>query len=325
MRYPLASLFLVLSGFGNFALAQQAVKPAPVSSSLPTTPSLPTATSQASTQSNNPVPAPPPLPFTTQVKKAVAFIQTDCLHEPTPDELAKMTPEDQQTWSPANLALWTPEKLAQLPVAELAKWKRDPHSGTGFVVYYPDKRIGENKGFLYLVTNRHVVEPGIEEGKPCKVLSYSVALNRKGTPGTPSRVEVTTFGPLQFIVPDDSSVDLAAAGMSINQADWDFQSIPLDMFATSQMIDEHKIVEGEPVLFAGLFIQYSGSTKLEPVVRTGSLAMLPEDSITTTLRRPGHIYLAEVHSFGGNSGSPMFIDVNKFTNALGYDYKLLES
>src|SRR5689334_1185802 len=27
--------------------------------------------------------------------------------------------------------------------------------GTGFFVFYPDKRLGENAGFVYLVTNRH--------------------------------------------------------------------------------------------------------------------------------------------------------------------------
>src|SRR5437762_3370347 len=31
--------------------------------------------------------------------------------------------------------------------------------GTGFFVFYPDKRVSESGGFVYLVTNRHVAEP----------------------------------------------------------------------------------------------------------------------------------------------------------------------
>jgi hypothetical protein len=36
---------------------------------------------------------------------------------------------------------------------------------TGFFVFYPDKRISEEGGFSYLVTNRHLAQPGAEEGK----------------------------------------------------------------------------------------------------------------------------------------------------------------
>jgi hypothetical protein len=51
--------------------------------------------------------------------------------------------------------------------------------------------------------------------------------------------------------------------------------------------------------------------------------MLPTDLINTTLKKPGHIYLAEAHAFGGNSGSPMFVDANKFKSSIGFDYRFL--
>jgi len=35
--------------------------------------------------------------------------------------------------------------------------------------------------------------------------------------------------------------------------------------------------------------------------------MIPDTPLTTTLRKPGTIYLGDVHIFGGNSGSPVFI------------------
>ena len=76
-------------------------------------------------------------------------------------------------------------------------------------------------------------------------------------------------------------------------------------------------------MFAGLFIQWHGATEVEPIVRSGSLAMIPSDLLGTTLNKPGHIYLAEVHSYGGNSGSPVFIDVNRFKTGFGFDYRFL--
>lgn len=188
-----------------------------------------------------------------------------------------------------------------------------------------DDRAGKDRGFQYLVTNRHVVEPGIEHGKKCDVLQRFVSLNHKTAPaGSPSRAQQVVVGqgePWHFS--DDPSVDIAVMPVMIPETDWDYQSVSVTMFATQDMVKGHEIVEGDPVIFAGLFYQYVGSSKLEPVVRSGSIAMLPEDLIPTTLGSPGRVYLAEAHAFGGNSGSPIFVDVNKFKNVGGYDYRLL--
>jgi hypothetical protein len=40
-------------------------------------------------------------------------------------------------------------------------WKDE---GTCFFIFYPDERVGKDQGFAYLVTNRHVAMPGIEDG-----------------------------------------------------------------------------------------------------------------------------------------------------------------
>jgi hypothetical protein len=76
-------------------------------------------------------------------------------------------------------------------------------------------------------------------------------------------------------------------------------------------------------MFAGLFIQYVGGSRLEPIVRSGKIAMLPRDQISTTLGKPGRVLLAEVHSFGGNSGSPMFVEEPINRNSLGFTYRFL--
>lgn len=50
-------------------------------------------------------------------------------------------------------------------------------AGTSFFVFFEDKRVGENGGFVYLVTNRHMAVPGAEEGKAYPVLRVSLRLN----------------------------------------------------------------------------------------------------------------------------------------------------
>jgi hypothetical protein len=46
-----------------------------------------------------------------------------------------------------------------------------------FFVLFPDKRMGENFGFVYLVTNRHVAQPGVDLGTPSQVQSVFIRLN----------------------------------------------------------------------------------------------------------------------------------------------------
>jgi hypothetical protein len=236
---------------------------------------------QVGTQGNGSAPAQPsPLPFPAQLKKTVIFIQTDCLHEPTAEELAAMPPEEREKW--------TPEALDKLKIEDLAKLRHNPHSGTGFIVSVPDERAEKDQAFIYLVTNRHVAQPGIEDGKPCRVVGYSFLLNHKGgSDGEPDHLQKVPVVPK---VPNDTwwfsdyddSVDLAVTGFTAPQTEWDYEIIPLGLFATPEMLDQNQIVEGDPVLFAGLFVQYGGSSKLEPIVRSGSIAMLPKDLINTT-------------------------------------------
>jgi hypothetical protein len=236
---------------------------------------------------------------------------------PSDQELAAMSPEDR--------ARWTDERIAKLKPEELSTLKQESYFGTGFIVFFPDERLGKDMGFKYLITNRHVVQPGIENGRPCKVVNYSISANHVGTPTNPtSYLQSLPASPEGlWVFPDDGSVDLAAAQFGLLNSEYDFMTIPTTWFVTQEMIQKNEVVEGDPVIFTGLFIQYVGTTSLEPVVRSGAIAMLPQNLIQTTLHKLGHVYLAEAHVFGGNSGSPMFVDVNKFKSGFGFDYKFL--
>jgi hypothetical protein len=39
------------------------------------------------------------------------------------------------------------------------------------------------------------------------------------------------------------------------------------------------------------------------------LSMMPDEPIKTTTGKPGTLYLGDIHSFGGNSGSLVFVDI----------------
>jgi hypothetical protein len=339
------------------------------------------ATAQAGTKTNNPAPPSPVTPFTTQIKKTVVFLRTDCLHDFAPDlaqltpdalakvpppqlivirrnlttflmqlqklkqSMAKLTSEETAMLKPEvlsslellqignlviKMANLTDEDLKHLAPEEAATLPTDSKLGTGFVVVIPTLPVpageeGKDFGFGYLVTNRHVVQPGIEDGKPCHVLNYFALLNRKGdsTQNAPHAESVKVTG-ASWHFSTDESVDLAVIPFSPPTEVYDFQRIPIDWFATQEMVDKRLVVEGDPVLFSGLFIQaFANVHTLEPIVRSGTLAMVPNGLMETTLHKLGRIYLAEAHSFGGNSGSPVFIDIAKFTSPIGFSYKLL--
>jgi hypothetical protein len=344
--------------------------------------SCPHMTAQAGTNTNNPAQPSPTLPFTTQVKKAVVFLQTDCLHDFAPDlaqltpdalakvppqqlivirrnlttflmqlqklkqSMAKLTSEETAMLKPealsslellqmgklvAKMANLTDEDLKKLTPKEVATLPTDSKLGTGFVVIIPSLPVpagedAKNYGFGYLVTNRHVVQPGIEDGKPpCHVLNYFVMLNRKSdSTQNPLHVETISLIDANWHFSTDESVDLAVIPFSAPPKVYDYERIPVDLFVTQEMADKNLVVEGDPVLFSGLFIQsFQKVHTLEPIVRSGTLAMIPNEAMETTLHKLGRVYLAEAHSFGGNSGSPVFVDIAKFTNPIGFSYKLL--
>ncbi|MGO8732821.1 MAG: hypothetical protein ACLQVM_08500 [Terriglobia bacterium] len=232
----------------------------------------------------------------------------------------------------------TPADIQDMTPAELDALPADKNFGTGFLIMVPDVRLKApagvdpaTYGFTYLVTNRHVVQPGIDVGKPCAVpLSSFVILNHLPDSTHPSAYAQTILinRGANWHFSTDDSVDLAVALAPISSEEYDFARIPTKQFLTLDDMHNRKAVEGDPLLFSGLFIQLydlnSEIKSLEPIVRSGSLAMVPEGLLPTTMqRKPGHILLADAHVFHGNSGSPVFVDTARFERAFGSSYQFL--
>lgn len=198
--------------------------------------------------------------------------------------------------------------------------------GTCFFVFYEDKRIGENGGFMYLVTNRHVASPGIEDGNAYPVQGVDLRLNLRNSDQGSEEASIPIGAQLHWFFPADDSVDLAVLPILPDQVKYDYVPIPVSVFATQDVIQTRNVSEGDSILFAGYFYQFPGLKKFQPIVREGILAMIPDEKMDTTLRKPGHLYLADLHVFGGNSGSPLMVNLGGIRNGSlvsGYDYHLL--
>jgi hypothetical protein len=183
--------------------------------------------------------------------------------------------------------------------------------GTGFFVKLDDNHLGGDESFVYLVTNRHVVQPGINLGTPREPTEVRVRLNLKNPQGNTVSADhvISLRGVHHWYFPDDDSVDLAVVPIGPEYDIYDFLVVSSGLFATQEQIKSWSVGIGDQVIFSGFFSSFSGQRRLEPIVRQGILAMIPAEPITTTLRKQGHLYLADVHAFQGNSGSPAFVSV----------------
>jgi hypothetical protein len=198
--------------------------------------------------------------------------------------------------------------------------------GTAFFLFVPDERLGKNRAFSYLVTNRHVAAPEVG-GAPAQVLSVTLRVNRKvplnGITAEEAAIPLNTS---RWYFPSDSSVDLAVMPLGFDEQKYDILAIPIDLLVTAEMIQKERIAEGDTVVFTGFFYQFVGQKRVQPIVRQGTIAMLPDEEIALGPGRSARLYLADVHVFGGNSGSPVFINLGGFRGGsiiAGAAYKLL--
>jgi hypothetical protein len=198
-----------------------------------------------------------------------------------------------------------------LRVTFLDGTQRKAIAGTCFFVFYGDSRVGEGQRWGYLVTNRHMADPGVENGfhYPTQEVSLRVNLKTPNDGNESVELSIPLGGATRWYFPEDSAVDLAVLPLNLNQQIYDFDPINASSISTSETMQSDKFEPGRSVIFAGFFYQWGGQKKIQPIVRQGVLAMIPDELIQTTLHKPGHLYLADVHAFHGNSGSPILINI----------------
>jgi hypothetical protein len=246
----------------------------------------------------------------------------------SPQTPSAASPQAQSSAStqPKSITTLMKKTVGSLRVSYIREGTVMEADGTCFFVFYEDKRVGEKGGFAYLVTNRHMANPGIEDGNSFPVLSVQLRLNLANSDLGSEEGQIPIGGQLHWFYPSDDSVDLAVLPLAPDQARYDYMPIPVSLFATHDVIEAQGIAEGDSILFAGYFYQFPGLKKFQPIVREGILAMMPDEKLDTTLRKPGHLYLGDMHVFGGNSGSPLFVNLSGMRNgalSLGTRFMLL--
>jgi hypothetical protein len=95
--------------------------------------------------------------------------------------------------------------------------------------------------------------------------------------------------------------------------DIDMASVPLECFLSEPDIPALGIGPGDEVFAVGLFTKMTGKRRLVSIVRTGNIAMMPDEKIPgikiNQKWTTGEVeaYLIEARSIGGMSGSPVFV------------------
>ena len=200
--------------------------------------------------------------------------------------------------------------------------------GTCFFVAVPDNRLGENRAFIYLVTNRHVAQPGIDLGNPHPVETVFLRMNFVTPEGGAQSVQapIAMGDRIHWYFPSDEAIDLAVLPLAPDQKRFAYSPIPSDIIVTSEQVKTSEVGIGDPVTFAGYFSNFPGHNRMEPIVREGVVAMMPEEKLSTTLHKQGQLFLADLHAFHGNSGSPVFVNIGGFHRGALYagdNYRLL--
>jgi hypothetical protein len=180
--------------------------------------------------------------------------------------------------------------------------------GTGFFVAYADRRGGPHYVFSYLVTAKHVLQDVDGTFLP----SVSIRLNLKSPAGGPDvgfirDIPVTDAqGFLSWFHGEDQAEDVVVLPLFPDEHHFEFTTISTGTFMDDRAVNSGDVAEGDDLYFIGLMEQYYGIKQNYPLVRRGTLAMLTDEYIDTPSGRQ-KIFVAELESWPGNSGSPVFL------------------
>lgn len=177
-------------------------------------------------------------------------------------------------------------------------------NGTAFFVGVKSEKHGE-RFYVYLVTAKHVLMKDPSSFHD----SVLVRLNKKD--GSSELLPVPLVGPNapQLFTHSDQTVDIAALPLAPNGEHFDTKWIPDSMLVTKETFEKLRIKEGDDVFFGGLFVPFPGAKKNIPIIRFGKVAMISDEKIPWDSQMLD-LYLMETQSFGGNSGSPVFFNLN---------------
>lgn len=168
--------------------------------------------------------------------------------------------------------------------------------GSGFLVSYPSSKGNAAGGFIYAVTNRHVIR------QKCSTVRLNTA---------DGKMDVFEFHPSSWTCSETDDLAVRALPGAISATEYRFKVVPRKMFLTREMASPqvYNIGVGDDVKMIGRFINIEGKQKNTPTARFGCIAQMPLEPIQSEdLGVPygQESFLADIKSIGGYSGSPVF-------------------
>jgi hypothetical protein len=172
------------------------------------------------------------------------------------------------------------------------------HMGTAFLVTLPFPEI--NGSFSYVVTARHVIAKIYQQVVDKVFIS---ANTYEGFNWIETNID-------KWIPHPDYRVDVSVIALSFAASVYDIRSLSPTMAVNDEIISKQKIGPGDEIFLTGLFESHIGKHKNLPIVRTGNIALMPEELVEVTIDKKTQqmeAYLIEARSIGGLSGSPVFV------------------
>jgi hypothetical protein len=169
--------------------------------------------------------------------------------------------------------------------------------GSGFLVLVPS-RFDKNKGFMYAVTNRHVIDIKHSHSLFMRITEYDGKTHIAETSDTTWHVH-----------PDGS--DIAIAMVRIDD-DVDIRAIQTGLFITQEDLKDYDIGVGDEAFIVGRFISHDGKQKNMPAVRFGNISIMPLEPMQHPNYAAQESFTVDIRATGGISGSPVFARIVNF-------------
>jgi hypothetical protein len=193
--------------------------------------------------------------------------------------------------------------------------------GTGFLVYSGE--AGENG--IYLVTAAHVA-------RSLKSEPFVIRFNSKDGDGAGRLAHIDNA---KWHYHDDETVDVTV--MQYTPPLWaDCSVMPASELVDDARLQHYDIGPGDAAYLVGLFHLHVGKDRNLVTVHTGHIALMPTDEkLETDDGAVSNVYLIEMQTLPGSSGSPVYIrptiefmakdtkvDIDSLAHAEGRDYLL---
>jgi hypothetical protein len=177
--------------------------------------------------------------------------------------------------------------------------------GTGFIVGFPvDDQ--PNATIPLIVTAKHVV------GDHKKLLGRFSTQAGKSTAFVQYDVDSLRANKDYWEHPDEG-VDIALF-RSLHFQETRYVAFPIDFIATKEVFKSEEIHQTDRIIFPALLINFVGSSRNYPVIRDGTIALMPEEKVPLKYRvgskeivTQQEVLLLDATSVPGASGSPIFL------------------